>query len=151
MKVGDICTRTVVTIAEFEDLMAAAHLMRKKHVGYLVVVEPRLDDGTVTPVGVITDRDIVVKVLAQETDARSLRVGDVMTRQPVITREESSVAVALHYMREIGVRRMPVVNQAGRLVGVLSLDDFLDALAEELTDVAGSIRHELKAESALSP
>lgn len=151
MKVGDICTRTVVTVPEFDDLMAAAQLMRKKHIGYLVVVQPNVEDGTVTPVGVITDRDIVIKVIARDTDARSLRVGDVMTRQPVISREDSSVAVALHYMREIGVRRVPVVNQAGRLVGVLSLDDVLDALAEELMDVASAIRHELKVESALSP
>lgn len=151
MKVGDICTRDVVTVSESEDLMAAAQLMRKRHIGYVVVVEPSMADRTVTPLGVITDRDIVVKVLARETDARSLRVGDVMTRQPVTAREESSVAVALHYMREIGVRRVPVVNQAGQLVGILSLDDVLDALAAELTEVASSIRHELKMESALSP
>jgi len=151
MKVGDICTRNVITVPELDDLMAAAHLMRKKHIGYLVVVEPNVGDGTVKPVGVITDRDIVVRVIAREADARALRVGDVMTRQPVITREESSVSVALHYMREIGVRRMPVVNQAGQLVGVLSLDDVLDALAEELMDVASSIRHELKVEAALCP
>jgi len=151
MKVGDICTRNVVTVSEFEDLIAAAQLMRKRHIGYLVVVEQSMAGRTVTPVGVITDRDIVIKVLARETDARSLRVGDVMTRQPVTTREESSVAVALHYMREIGVRRVPVVTQAGHLVGILSLDDVLDALAEQLTDVASSIRHELKVESAMSP
>ena len=151
MKVGDICTRNVITVPELDDLMAAAHLMRKKHIGYLVVVEPNVTEGTVTPVGVITDRDIVVRVIARETDARSLRVGDVMTRQPVITREDYSVSVALHYMREIGVRRVPVVNQAGGLVGVLSLDDVLDALAEELMDVASSIRRELKVENALGP
>lgn len=151
MKVCDICTRNVVTVPESEDLMGAAELMRKEHIGYLVVVAPNVADGTVAPVGVITDRDIVIKVLAREADARSLRVGDVMTRQPITTREESSVAVALHYMREIGVRRLPVVDQAGHLVGILSLDDVLDALAEELTDVAGSIRRELKVESALSP
>jgi CBS domain-containing protein len=151
MKVSDICTRTVVTIPEFEDLMAAAQLMRKKHIGYLVVTEPKVADGTVTPVGVITDRDIVVRVVAREADVRSLRVGDVMTRQPVLALEDSSVSVALHYMREIGVRRLPVVNHAGRLTGVLSLDDVLDALAEELMDVASSIRHELKVEDALRP
>ncbi len=151
MKVGDICTRTVITVTEFDDLMAAAQLMRSKHIGYLVVVEPNIADGTVTPVGVVTDRDLVVKVLAREADARSLRVGDVMTRQPVLTLEDSSVPVALHYMREIGVRRLPVVNRAGRLAGVLSLDDVLDALAEELMDVAGSIRRELKVEGALGP
>ncbi|HUN75386.1 MAG TPA: CBS domain-containing protein [Steroidobacteraceae bacterium] len=151
MKVGDICTRNVVTVPELDDLTAAARLMRKKHIGYLVVVEPNATEGTVMPVGVITDRDIVVRVIARETDARSLRVGDVMTRQPVITREDYSVSVALHYMREIGVRRVPVVNQAGGLVGVLSLDDVLDALAEELMDVASSIRRELKVENAIGP
>ena len=151
MKVGDICTRNVATVAEFEELMAAAQLMRKKHIGYLVVVEPNIADGTVTPVGVVTDRDIVVRVLAREADVRALRVGDVMTRQPVLAKEDSSISAALHDMREIGVRRLPVVDHAGRLFGVLSLDDVLDALAEELMDVATSIRHELKVENALRP
>ena len=151
MKVSDICTRTVVTVTELEDLMAAAQLMRNKHIGYLVVVEPRVADGTATPVGVVTDRDLVVKVIARDADVRSLRVGDVMTRQPVLAMEDSSVSVALHYMREIGVRRLPVVNRAGRLVGVLSLDDVLDGLAGELMDVASSIRRELKVEGALGP
>ncbi len=151
MRVGDICTRSVVTVPESDDLAMAARLMRRKHIGYLVVVEPNVSDGTTLPVGVITDRDIVIKVVACETDPRSFRVGDVMTRQPVLTREDSSVSVALHYMREIGVRRLPVVDRGGRLAGVLSLDDVLDALAKELMDVASSIRHELKVESALSP
>lgn len=151
MKAGDICTRNVITVPESDDLTAAARLMRKKHIGYLVVVEPNLSDGSVRPVGVITDRDIVVRVIACDTDARSLRVGDVMTRQPVIIREDNSVSVALHYMREAGVRRVPVVDQAGHLAGVLSLDDVLDALAGEMMDVASSIRRELKVEAALSP
>src|SRR5690348_9213565 len=110
MKVGDVCTRSVVTVSEFEDLMAAAELMRKKHIGYLVIVEPSVADGTVVPVGVITDRDPVMRVIARGAEVRSLRVGDVMTRQPVLAMEENSVSVALHYMREIGVRRLPVVN-----------------------------------------
>ena len=151
MKVLDICNRNVVTIRESEELTAAAQLMRQNHVGYLVVIEPKLGEEAVTPVGVITDRDIVVAVVARETDPRALKVGDVMTRQPVLARDEGTVPAALHHMREIGVRRLPVVDRGGRLVGVLSLDDVLDALAEELMDVARSIRHELKVESALRP
>src|SRR5579862_2257857 len=131
MKVLDICKRDVVTIREAEELTAAARLMREKHVGYLVVIEPELGEAAVTPVGVITDRDIVVAVVARETDPRALKVGDVMTRQPVLAREDGTVSAALHHMREIGVRRLPVVDRGGRLVGVLSLDDVLDALAEE--------------------
>lgn len=151
MKVGDICSRNVITVRETEELTAAAQLMRQKHIGYLVVIQPKLNENTVAPVGVITDRDIVVGVVARETDPRALKVGDVMTRQPVLARDDSTVSTALHHMREIGVRRVPVVDQAGRLVGVLSLDDVLDGLAEELMDVASSIRHELKVESALRP
>lgn len=151
MKVGDICTRTVVTVREFDDLTAAAQLMRQEHIGYLIVIEPNVGTNTAVPVGVVTDRDIVVAVVARETDPRTLKVGDVMTRQPVLVEEDSSVPAALYHMREIGVRRLPVVGRGGVLSGVLSLDDVLEALAEELTDVASSIRRELKVESALRP
>lgn len=151
MKVGDICTRTVVTVREFDELTAAAQLMRQKHIGYLIVVEPKVDTDTLVPVGVVTDRDIVVAVVAREADPRTLKVGDVMTRQPILTQEDNSISTALYHMREIGVRRLPVVGRGGELRGVLSLDDVLDALAEELTDVASSIRRELKVESALRP
>jgi CBS domain-containing protein len=151
MRVGDICSRNAVTVREFDDLTAAAQLMRQQHIGYLVVIEPRVDERSATPVGVITDRDIVVGVVARQADPRSLRVGDVMTRQPVLATEDGSVSAALHHMREIGVRRVPVVDRGGALVGVLSLDDVLDSLAEELTEVASSIRRELKVERALRP
>lgn len=151
MKVGDICSRNVITIRESDELTSAAQLMRQKHVGYLVVIEPKLSESTVAPVGVITDRDIVVGVVARETDPRALKVGDVMTRQPVLARDDGTVSAALHHMREIGVRRLPVVDASGRLVGVLSLDAALDALAQELMDVASSIRYELKVEAALRP
>ena len=151
MKVGDICGRNVVTVREFDELTAAAQLMREKHIGYLVVVEPNVADGTLVPAGVLTDRDIVVGIVAKGTDPRTLRVGEVMTREPLLAQEDSGVSSAVRRMREIGVRRMPVVGHAGQLVGVLSLDDVLDAFAEELMDVARSIRHELKMEGALRP
>jgi CBS domain-containing protein len=151
MEIGKICNRNVVTAREVDEITSAAQLMREKHIGYLVVVKPNIVDGTVTPVGVITDRDIVVAVVAREIDPRSLTVGDVMTRQPAVVEEGSSVSTALRLMRQIGVRRLPVIGRAGMLVGVLSLDDVLDALAGELMDIAGSIRQEIKMEDALRP
>ena len=151
MKVGDICGRNTVTTQEFDELTTAAQLMRERHVGYLVVVEPNVGDRTVSPVGVITDRDIVVGIIAQGTDPRTLRVGDIMTREPVVAEQDSPVSEALQSMRQIGVRRLPVVGSMGQLVGVLSLDDVLDAFAEELMDVAKSIRHERQMEGALRP
>jgi CBS domain-containing protein len=151
MNVQDICTRDVVTAREFDELTAAAQLMREKHVGCLIVVTPAVEEGSFKPIGVLTDRDIVIAVVARETDPRTLRVGDLMTRQPVVVSEEASVASALGEMRRIGVRRVPVIGRRGMLVGILSLDDILGALSGELLDVAGSIRSEVKIEKALRP
>jgi CBS domain-containing protein len=105
----------------------------------------------VTPVGVVTDRDIIVGVIARGADPRALTVGDVMTPRPVVARESSSVSWAVRQMRGIGVRRLPVVDLADHLVGVLSLDNVLDAMAGELLDVAGSIRNERRIESEIRP
>jgi CBS domain-containing protein len=151
MNVGKVFKRSVVTVREHDELTAAARLMRDKHVGYLIVVEPNPVDGTLKPVGVLTDRDIVVGVVAKDVSPRTLRVGDVMTRQPVVAGEGASLASALKDMRRIGVRRMPIVGLTGQLVGVLSLDDVFDVAAGELLDVAGSIRNEQLIENALRP
>jgi CBS domain-containing protein len=149
MNVGTLCKRNAVTVRESDDLTAAAQLMREQHVGYLVVVEPDPTAGAFRPVGVLTDRDIVIGVVAKQVDPRSLRVGDLMSRQPVVADENSSIDVALAEMRRIGVRRLPIVGRGGQLVGVVSLDDILDTLAGELAAVSGSIRNEQRLETAL--
>jgi CBS domain-containing protein len=151
MNVGTICRRNVVTVRRFDELIKAAQLMREKHVGYLVVVEPDLGNELQRTVGVLTDRDLVISVLAREVDPRSLRVGDVMTQQPVTIGESESIEKGLLEMRRIGVRRLPVVGQRGQLVGILSLDDVLDILAGQLQNVASSIRNEQRLEGVLRP
>ena len=151
MNVGDMCQKMPVTVRPFDDLVAVAQLMREKHVGYVVVVEPDAREGVFKPAGVLTDRDIVVTVVAKETDAKTLRAGDVMTSQPVVAREEESLGAALKKMRKIGVRRLPVVGKQEDLVGVISMDDIIDALVGELEDVAGAIRSEQLIEHSLRP
>lgn len=151
MDIMKLCRRSVVTIRPFEELPEAARLMRRSHVGYLVVTEPMLGDGGERPVGVLTDRDIVVRVLAQGTDPRTLRVGEVMTHDPLMVRGIDSLNEALRSMRRIGVRRIPVVGHRGQLIGVLSFDEVIDELAGKLSDVAGSIATEQRAEAALRP
>ena len=146
MNAGSVCKRGVVIAAPTDDLIAAAHVMREKHVGYLVVCEAS-QSGRV--VGVLTDRDIVVAVLAQEVDARALKVGDVMTRDPLVIDEGQSIEVVLRHMREAGVRRVPVVDRSGALTGVLSIDDVLERIAEQLINIAGSIRNEQRMERAV--
>lgn len=149
MSVGNICRKNVITIDPFENLAEAARLMRQHHVGYLIVVEPQVSDGSFSPVGVLTDRDIVVSVVAREADARMLRVDDAMTRKPIVANESDPIPEALASMRRIGVRRLPVVGNRGELRGVISLDDILEQTAQDLSQVADSIRKEQRVESAL--
>ena len=151
MNVGQICQHRVVMVKRTDDLATAARLMREHHIGYLVVVEPSLQEAGFTPVGVLTDRDIVVSVVAREADPRMLRVGDVMTQQPVTIMTEDSVADALEQMQRIGVRRLPVVGDYGILQGIVSLDDVLTTLAQDLGSAAGAIKRERAVESALRP
>jgi CBS domain-containing protein len=126
MNAGSVCKRGVVTVAPGDDLIAAAHLMREKHVGYLIVCER-----------------------SQEVDVRALKVGDVMTRDPLVIEEGQSIDAVLHHMREAGVRRVPVVDRSGALTGVLSIDDVLEHIAEQLINIAGSIRNEQRMERAV--
>jgi len=151
MITGQLCNRNPITVRRSDELLEAAQLMREKHIGYLVVVEPDVADQSSRPVGVVTDRDIVVSVVARESDVRALRVGDVMTQQPVTIEAAAPLEKALREMRRIGVRRLPVVGQRGELVGVLSLDEVLEVIAGQLQNVAGSIRNERVIEGSLRP
>jgi len=151
MNSGQLCNRNPITVRRSDELITAAQLMREKHIGYLVVVEPDVVDQCLRPVGVLTDRDIVISVVARETDPRALRVGEIMTQQPVTIAAAEPVEKALREMRRIGVRRLPVVGLRGELLGVLSLDDVLAVLAGEMQNVAGSIRNEQVIEGSLRP
>lgn len=140
MEVGDICNRNMVTIAAHASVVDAAQLMRKAHVGLLVVTEPMPDGNDSRVMGVLTDRDIVTAVIAKGADPNVLTVGDIMTPNPVMANDAHSLRHGLRLMRETGVRRMPVLGNRDQLVGVLSLDDVLEALATELGDVSETIR-----------
>lgn len=147
MNVGSICTRRVVTAHPQLDVQAAAELMRQEHVGFLVVV-PEQPRGPQPPLGVITDRDITIAVVAKRADPAALRVGDVMSIQPVLVGESEPVDVALRTMRRAGVHRVPVVNSRGEVVGVLSLDDLLEFVAREMENLSGAVRNGRQIEGA---
>jgi CBS domain-containing protein len=150
MNAGALCNRNVVTVGKDDDLVTAAKLMRERHVGYLIVTMQRPDGGA-EPVGVLTDRDIVVSVVAREVDPRSLKVADVMTRQPVTIGPGDSIDETVARMRQFGVRRMPVIDSLQRLVGVVALDDVLDHTCSQLASITASIRNEQRIERELRP
>ena len=146
MAVGEICNRDVVIAEKTLSVVDAAQLMRKHHVGDLVVVEEK--NGRKHPVGIVTDRDIVVEVVAAGVNPEALRVGDIMGTQVATVRESEGLFEAMRYMRDQGVRRMPVVDAAGALVGILTLDDLLELLAEELGELAKLVSRERQREQA---
>jgi CBS domain-containing protein len=135
MNIGEICTRTVSRIDRKASLVDAARQMREEHVGDLVVVEQR--GGRAIPVGVLTDRDIVVGVLAKDADhLRTLEAGDVVMGTLVTATEDEDLEPVLHRMRLFGVRRIPVVDGHGAVTGLLSIDDILPALSDEVAELA---------------
>ena len=111
--------------------------MRAEHVGDLIVT--RETGGQSVPVGILTDRDIVVEVVAKNVDPRSIRVSDAMTPKPFVLRVDQGIHYALQEMRHHGVRRAPIVDAAGTMQGVLSIDDAIDYTAALLGDIAGAI------------
>jgi CBS domain-containing protein len=148
MYVSQLCNSNVVTVRPGDEITVAAQLMRERHVGYLVVVTADTA-GMQVPIGVLTDRDIVVSIVARGIDPKGLTVGDVMTANPVTVYELDAIEKAVQEMRRIGVRRMPVIGKVGQLKGVLSIDDVLNAVSGELRDLAGAIRTEQRIESTL--
>ncbi len=148
MMVGSLCKTDVITVTAEQTVAAAARLMRERHVGLLVVVDAGEFKPDLKPVGVLTDRDIVTAVVAKDADARALKVGDIMTRHPVLAGESNYLEGTLRLMRDAGVRRAPVVGSRGQLTGILSLDDVIAAAATQLTDVAGAFLNEQTHERA---
>ncbi len=144
MTIGEICNRGVVVVDKAEDIGAAARIMRDHHVGTVVVVEG--DEGAWKPVGIVTDRDLVLEVLALDMVAMNLRVGDLTGTRLLTLDEDGDVTDAIKSMRDWGVRRAPVVDEEGFLVGILSLDDLIDLISEQLSDIVGVIVHGQKQE-----
>ncbi|HVC19528.1 MAG TPA: CBS domain-containing protein [Vicinamibacterales bacterium] len=141
MTIGEVCNRRVVVTRPGESVAAAAREMRDLNVGDLVVTRDL--EGQRVPIGIVTDRDIVVKAAAGPAGSIDmLTVSDIMTGTPVLAREHESLFDVLKRMRSHGIRRLPVVNAAGGLEGIFTLDDALDLLAEELSDLVALIARE---------
>lgn len=140
MRIGEICTIQTIYCKRDETVQGAALLMRKNHVGDLVVIDQ--PDGERVPVGILTDRDIVVSVIALGLDPASLLVGDIMSDDLLTCSEADDVYETIERMRLRGIRRVPVVNPQGGLSGIVSADDLLGFLAEEMSELARIAPHQ---------
>lgn len=133
MNAGDICNRQVVTVSPDDSIRTAAELMREHHVGDVVVAER--SGGFLAPLGILTDRDIVVEVIAENVGLDEVTVRDTMSDQLITAKEDDDLLGTLMQMRENGVRRLPVVDNKGQLVGILTADDVIGLVARELAEV----------------
>lgn len=137
MTVGEFCNREVVVAEKSTSITQIARLMREQHVGDIIIVEQRA--GLRVPLGIVTDRDLVVEILAKEAPVESCLVGDIMSVDLVTANETDGIWETLQRMRARGVRRVPVVNATGALVGIMTADDLLELLGEELSDLVKMI------------
>jgi CBS domain-containing protein len=135
---GEICNRVVTITYPSMAINEAARLMRERRVGCLIAVE-ELSARQSVVVGVLTDRDIAMGVVAADRDPHGMRVGDVMTKDVVKVREEDSLLDVLAAMRRKGVRRGPVTGPQDVLVGILALDDVMAVLAQQMQAVAQAV------------
>jgi CBS domain-containing protein len=146
---GDLCTREVVTASRATVLNEAARLMRDRHVGCIVVVD-ELPEGRIV-VGLLTDRDIVTAVVAKDVEAMMLRVGEVMSEDVTTVNQNASLHDAIALMRRRRVRRMPVTDDGGFLVGLLASDDIVGLLTNELRSLAEVLTQQRRVEQVLRP
>ena len=145
MLIADVCTRDVVIVEPHEPILTAVKLMRDQHVGDVVLIDKQ-ENGKRVPVGILTDRDILLEVIAKGVDMNTITVGDVVTYELLTAGENDEVSDVIKQMRSQGVRRVPVVDGSGALVGILSFDDLVDLLTEQMSDLVGLIGREQRRE-----
>lgn len=147
MNAGDICTRDAIIIYREDSALEAARLMRQYHVGDVIVVDRH--SGQNVPVGIITDRDIVLELVAKEVDAANVTAGDIMSKDLLTTREDEALTELIQKMQAKGVRRAPVLDDKGGLVGIVSKDDLIELIGEQLTSLVTLVNRGEKRESTL--
>ena len=149
MKVGEVCNRDVVVMRGDESAKSAAALMREHHVGDVVVVADK--NGVTTPVGIVTDRDLVLEVVVPGLDAKTLSVKDLVTEPLVVADENLGLFDALELMRSKAVRRLPVVDDKGGLQGILTVDDLVGLMGEMLARVSSVVARQQGREERRRP
>ena len=148
MSIAGICNRRVIVLDKEQSVLEAARLMREHHVGDVIVTST---NGQRRPVGIVTDRDVAVSVVALGLDPNIITVGDVMYRQLVTAPGDQGVFETIQQMRQKGIRRLPVVDDGGLLIGIITLDDLLQLLAEEFGEIGRLIGRESAIEANQRP
>jgi signal-transduction protein with cAMP-binding, CBS, and nucleotidyltransferase domain len=137
MTILECCRAEVITASPEATAHEVARLMGEAGVGSVVITGP--DD---CPLGIVTDRDLAIRVLAENLDGKKVKAGDIMTGDLLVVEDGTGVYEAVRCARAEGVRRLPIVDAEGKLVGIITADDIVRLLAEELRCVTDIIREE---------
>jgi CBS domain-containing protein len=140
MSLERVCNREVISVRPETTLLEVAQLMHTRHVGSVVVVEEY------RPIGILTDRDIVVKVVAAERDPKTVQASEVMVSNPALININYDPLDVTRIMRDRGLRRLPVVDENRHLLGIVTLDDVLGLLGTEVANLAEAVHTELTKE-----
>ena len=144
MFVGEMCNRQVIICGPDDSIQTASELMRDNHVGDVIVVDHK--EGKHFPIGILTDRDIVIEVLAEGVSLNDIAVKDVMSSNLICIKEDDFIIETIAKMRDKGIRRIPVVNREGSLEGILAVDDTIELVAELLSDLVNLFKREFNRE-----
>lgn len=140
----------VAVIGADAELHEAAKLMRDHHVGSVVVIESA-STGTLHPIGLLTDRDIVVEVIAEGIDPKKIKVRDIMSHDPITAQHNATLEELINLMRNAQVRRLPIVDERKQLVGFVSFDDLLEKVGTEISSLSQISHHQQKHEKQVRP
>ncbi len=146
MSLERIAKKYVATITPEATVQDAAKMMRELHVGDVIIVKPGLELGTSAPIGILTDRDIIVSTVAFGVDPKTVLVKDVMSLNLTTAKITDSVFHVINLMKENGIKRIPLIDSEGTLVGILSADDLIGMLASEMTDISKIIEQQRNVE-----
>ncbi len=149
MLVGEYCNREVVVVEKQSSISEAARIMREHHVGDVLVI--RAEGGKQFPVGILTDRDITLEIVATGTDPEGVSVADAMSFELVTVFDDDDLMHVIELMRDRGIRRIPVIDRDEALVGILTVDDLLDLLSEIFVDIVHLVDSQRRREAHRRP
>jgi len=141
MSIGKFCEHNVVIAPKDMAVHEAAKLMKRYNIGDIVVVDN--EDRDAGPVGILTDRDIAMKIVANELDANKISIGDAMSQNLLTLNDQQGIQEAIDMMSAKGVRRAPVIDNHHKIVGIVSIDDLLILIADEMSSLAKLVRKQV--------
>ncbi|MCD6055135.1 MAG: histidine kinase [Gammaproteobacteria bacterium] len=141
MSIGKMCRGEISTISENTSIQEAAKLMKEKHVGCLLVIKKEGGDGQ-KPSGIMTDRDIVLKILTHKSNLEGVTVAEAMSEDLLMLSSEQGIKEAIEAMRDKGVRRAPVIEN-NKILGIVAVDDLMILLVDELNQLADLVKHQV--------